>query len=52
MELSVNILCNGRMDRPHKYLFTVLESSEMDECRKLTLTNTGLDLLVYRYLYT
>jgi len=47
MELSVDIICNGRMNRPHKYLFTVLESSEIDESRKLTLTNTGLDLLVY-----
>jgi hypothetical protein len=44
MEPSLNILYNGRMNRPHKYLFTVLESSEIDECRKLTLTNTGLDL--------
>jgi hypothetical protein len=44
MELSLNILCNGRMNRPHKYLFTILESSEIDECQKLTLTNTGVDI--------
>jgi hypothetical protein len=44
MELSLNILFYGRMKRPHKYLFTVLESSEIDECEKLTLTNTGVDL--------
>jgi len=47
MELPVNILYNGRMNRPHKCLFTVLEISEIDECRKLTLKNTGVDLLVY-----
>jgi len=47
MELSLNILCNGRMNRQHKYLFIILESSEIDQCRKLTLTNTGFDLLVY-----
>lgn len=47
MELPLNILCNGQMNRPHKCLFTVLESSEIGECRKLTLKNTGVNLLVY-----